>query len=182
MWGGRKRVGFHTLVNYRRLAAGDGAGRQLPKPLAYSALNDWIVRQRDGVACGEAGSDGRYAAALRFQKRLVATLEGGRPFDLFVKWKPLGEQVIARNPDLKDGIRPNIGPFLADDIPGGRKGAGIMRSRPNVHWRRDRGKEPLREELAFPWFWRAGRFTGERVNDRHFSNIEKRAACDEAQR
>ena len=150
--------------------------------LAYSYLGDWITRQRDGVARGEAGSDDRLAAALELQRRLAAIIEGEPPFDLFVRWKPLSEQAIAWNPDLDDGVRLNIRPFLADDIPGGKKGAGILRSKPNVHWRKDRGKEPLRDETDFPWFWTDGRFTGDRVNHLHFSNAEKRAARQEAQR
>ena len=181
IWDGRKRDGFHALVNYHRLAEGGGAGRQLLESLAYSYLGDWIARQRDGVARGEAGSDDRLTAALELQRRLAAIIEGEPPFDLFVRWKPLAEQAIAWNPDLNDGVRLNIRPFLADDIPGGRKGAGILRSKPNVHWREDRGKEPLRDESDFPWFWADGRFTGERVNDVHFSNAEKRAAREEAQ-
>ena len=182
VWDGRKRDGFHALVNYHRLAEESGAGRQLLESLAYSYLGDWIARQRDGVVRGEAGSDDRLAAALHLQRRLAAIIEGEPPFDIFVRWKPLGEQAIAWNPDLNDGVRVNIRPFLADDIPGGKKGAGILRSRPNVHWRKDRGKEPLRDEPDFPWFWADGRFTGERVNDLHFSNDEKRAARKEAQR
>lgn len=180
VWDGRKRDGFHALVNYHRFAEGGGAGCQLLESLAYSYLGDWIARQRDGVARGEAGSDDRLAAALQLQRRLAAILEGEPPFDLFVRWKPLAEQAIGWNPDLDDGVRLNIRPFLADDVPGGKKGAGILRSKPNIHWRRDRGKEPAREKSDFPWFWADGRFTGERVNDRHFSNAEKRAARNEA--
>lgn len=84
--------------------------------------------------------------------------------------------------DANDGVRLNIRPFLADDIPGGKKGGGILRSKPNVHWRKDRGKEPPRDESDFPWFWADGHFAGERVNDLHFSNAEKCAARHEAQR
>ena len=182
VWDGRKRDGFHALVNYHRLVEGGGAGRQLLESLAFSYLGDWIVRQQDGVARGEAGSDDRLEAALQLQRRLAAIIDGEPPFDLFVRWKPLAKQPIAWNPDLNDGVRLNIRPFLADDIPGGKKGAGILRSKPNVHWRKDRGKEPLRDESDFPWFWSEGRFTGDRVNDRHYSNAEKRVARDEAQR
>ena len=182
VWDGRKRDGFHALVNSHRLAEGSGAGRQLLESLAYSYLGDWIARQRDGVARGEGGSDDRLSAALELQKRLAAIIAGEPPFDLFVRWKPLSEQAIAWNPDLNDGVRLNIRPFLVDDIPGGMKGAGVLRSKPNIHWRKDRGKEPLRDESDFPWFWADGLFTGDRVNDVHFSNAEKRAARDEARR
>ncbi|MYB36893.1 MAG: N-6 DNA methylase [Gammaproteobacteria bacterium] len=180
VWDGRKGDGFHALVNYHRLAEGGGAGRQVLESLAYSYLGDWIARQRDGVARGEAGSDDRLAAALELQKRLAAIIEGEPPFDLFVRWKPLGEQAIGWNPDLNDGVRLNIRPFMADDILGGKKGAGILRSKPNVHWGKDRGKEPQRDESDFPWFWADGSVAKERVNDRHFSNAEKRAARKEA--
>jgi hypothetical protein len=38
-------------------------------------------------------------------------------------------------------VRLNIYPFLAvPDV--GRKDAGILRSKPNIHWRKDRGKNP----------------------------------------
>ena len=181
VWDGRKRDGFHALVNYHRLAEGDGKGRRLLESLTYSYLGDWIARQRDGVARGEAGSDDRLAAAWELQRRLTAIIEGEPPFDLFVRWKPLGDQAIGWSPDLDDGVRLNIRPFLADDIPGGKKGAGVLRSKPNIHWRKDRGKEPLRDETDYPWFWADGRFTEERFNDRHFTNADKRAARGEAQ-
>lgn len=67
-------------------------------------------------------------------------------------------------------------------VPGGKKGAGILRSRPNVKWGADRGKEPLRDQAGFPWFWPDGVCKGPRVNDRHFTCAEKRAARDEARR
>ncbi len=50
-------------------------------------------------------------------------------------------------------MRLNIRPFLAQDIPGGKKGAGILRTKPNIKWEKDRGKEPLRDKKDFPWFW-----------------------------
>ena len=176
VWDGRKRDGFHALVSYHRLAESSGAGRQLLESLAYSYLGDWIARQRDGVARGVAGSDERLGAALHLQRRLAAIIEGEPPFDIFVRWKRLGEQAIGWNPDLNDGVRLNIRPFLADDIPGGKKGAGVLRSKPNLHWRKDRGKEPSGVESEFPWFWRNGRFTGERVNDVHLTVAQRRSA------
>ena len=59
-------------------------------------------------------------------------------------------------------------------MPGGKKGAGILRAKPNLHWRKDRGKEPFRDEEQFPWFWNAGEFTGDRVNDVHLTPAHKR--------
>ncbi|MBW1967577.1 MAG: N-6 DNA methylase, partial [Deltaproteobacteria bacterium] len=45
IWDGRRRDGFHVLVNYHKLAAGNGKGRQLLENLTYSYLGDWITRQ-----------------------------------------------------------------------------------------------------------------------------------------
>ena len=44
IWDGRKRDGFHALVNYHKLAEGDGKGRQLLESLTYAYLGDWITR------------------------------------------------------------------------------------------------------------------------------------------
>ena len=65
VWDGRRRDGFHALVNYHRLAEADGEGRRLLESLAYSYLGDWIARQQDGVRRGEGGADDRLAAAHR---------------------------------------------------------------------------------------------------------------------
>jgi hypothetical protein len=167
LWDGRKHDGFHALVNYHNLAEGNGKGRRLLESLAYSYLGDWVARQHDGVKRGEGGAEDRLASALELQKQLVAILEGKPPFDLFVRWKPIEEQPVGWNPDLNDGVRINIRPFMAQDIPGGKKNAGILRDKPNIHWRKDRGKEAMREEAEFPWFWHDGKFTGDRVNDIH---------------
>ena len=199
-----RRDGFHTLVNYHKLAEGGGKGRRLLESLTYSYLGDWITRQQDGVKRGEGGADDRLLAALELRRRLAAILEGEPPFDIFVRWKPLKEQPIGWEPDINDGVRINIRPFMAEDIPGGKKGAGILRSRPNLHWRKDRGKEPLtrgkrskppwledeawdpednkelRPREEFPWFWRNGEFTGDRVNDLHLTMAHKQRARDEA--
>ena len=176
IWDGRKRDGFHALINYHKLAEGDGKGRRLLESLTYSYLGDWLARQQDGVKRGEGGAEDRLAAALELQKRLVAILEGEPPFDLFVRWKPIGEQSIGWEPDINDGVRLNIRPFMAHDLPGGKKGAGILRAKPNIHWKKDRGKEPTRDQEHFPWFWNNGKFTGERVNDVHLRSADKRAA------
>ena len=180
IWDGRTRDGFHALVNYHKLAEGDGKGRRLLESLTYSYLGDWIGRQQDGVKRDQGGAEDRLSAALELQKRLIAILEGEPPFDLFVRWKPLEDQPIDWEPDINDGVRLNIRPFMAQDIPGGKKGAGILRVKPNVHWKKDRGKEPVREQSQYPWFWRRGKSTGERINDLHFTVAEKRAAYDRA--
>lgn len=180
IWDGRKRDGFHALVNYHRVAEGDGRGRRLLESLTYSYLGDWIARRQDGVKRGEGGAEDRLAAALDLQKRLVAILEGEPPFDIFVRWKAVEEQPIGWEPDINDGVRVNIRPFMAQDLPGGKKGAGILRAKPNIHWKKDRGTEPTRDQDQFPWFWKNGKFTGQRVNDVHLTNAEKRTAREAA--
>lgn len=51
-----------------------------------------------------------------------------------------------------------------------------MRVKPSIRWNKDRGKEPTRDQAQFPWVWKNGRFTGERVNDVHLTVAEKRMA------
>ena len=196
VWDGR-RDGFHALVNYHKLAAEGRKGRQLLESLTYSYLGDWITRQKDGVERGAAGAEERLAAAFALQRRLAAILDGEPPFDLFIRWKPLAQQPIGWYPDVNDGVRLNIRPFMAADLAGGKKGAGILRAKPNVHWRKDRGKEPrtltaggkpspwaqddreldhdreLRPKEDYPWFWSGDQFTGDRVNDIHLTNAER---------
>jgi len=192
IWDGRKRDGFHALVNYHKLAEGGGRGRRLLESLTYAYLGEWITRQRDGVKRGEGGAEDRLAAALELQKRLEAILAGEPPFDIFVRWKPLAEQPIGWEPDINDGVRMNIRPFLASDLPlGGRTGAGILRWRPKVKWDKDRGKEPDRPKAEYPWFWGwdektenflgGNKFDGNRWNDCHYSTKVKQAARDAAE-
>ena len=178
VWDGRKRDGFHALVGYHKLAEGGGKGRRCLEALTWSYLGDWITRQQDGVKRGEAGAEERLTAAFELRKRLAAILEGEPPHDLFIRWKPIEAQPVGWEPDVNDGVRLNLRPFLAADLPGGRKGAGILRSKPNVHWRKDRGREPFREQQRFPWFWPDGEFTGERVNDVHLTITSKRIERD----
>ena len=173
IWDGRKHDGFHALVNYHKLAAEDGQGRRCLESLAYSYLGDWITRQQDAVDRQDPGAQDRLAAALSLQERLSAILIGEPPHDIFIRWKPLAEQPIGWEPDINDGVRLNIRPFMADDIPGGNKGAGVLRVKPNIHWRKDRGKEPLKTKQQYPWFWREGEFMPERANDVHLSRACK---------
>ncbi len=180
IWDGRKRDGFHALVNYHKLAEGGGKGKKLLENLTYSYLGDWINRQKDGVKRNEDGAEDRLAAAVELQKRLIAILEGEPPFDIFVRWKPVERQPVGWNPDINDGVRINIRPFMASDIPGGKSGAGILRWKPNINWSKDRGKEPDRSKEQFPWFWKNGEFTGDRINDVHLANSEKLKARERA--
>ena len=176
IWDGRKRDGFHALINYHQLSEVNGGGRRLLESLTYSYLGEWIARRRDDLNQKKNGAEARLVAALELQRRLAAIIAGERPFDIFVRWKSIDEQAIGWEPDIDDGVRPNIRPLMVDDIPGGRRGAGILRSKPRLHWNNDRGREPWRDPVAFPWFWKDGHFVGTRVNNVHLSNAEKQAA------
>ena len=180
IWDGNKS-GFSALVNYHQLT------HAKLETLTYSYLGDWIRRQQTGVDAGEAGSDSRLADAKQLQARLKLILTGEPPFDIFVRWKPLSKQAVGWHPDLNDGVRMNIRPFLALDISGGKKGAGILRSKPNIKWEKDRGKEPVRDKKEFPWFWGwdgekqdfeglGKEPDGNRWNDLHYSNEVKNKA------
>ena len=73
-----------------------------------------------------------------------------------MRWKPLHGQGIGWEPDLDDGVRLNIRPFMrAEPRKGGRAGAGILRVKPDIKWGKDRGKEPEepRSREEFPWFY-----------------------------
>ena len=192
IWDGRKD-GFNVLVNYHLLAAAGDGGRQLLEKLTYDYLKDWIDRQHAGVKSGDAGAEARLAAAVKLQKELIKIIDGEAPYDIFVRWKPMSEQSVGWHPDINDGVRINIRPFLlAEDV--GKKGAGILRMKPNIKWDKDRGKEPERPKKNFPWFWSCnpdanpahetdftgGReFTGERWNEVHYTLAVKKAARGE---
>ena len=173
------RDGFSALLNYHTLT------RANLERLAYAYLGDWLGRQQAAVGAGEAGSDARLVAAKRLQEELKEILEGEPPYDIFVRWKPVAQQPIGWEPDLDDGVRMNIRPFmLATDV--GKKGAGVLRIKPSIKWEKDRGKEPSRSKDDFPWFWEWDRkkpdfaggssFDGNRWNELHYSREFKMAA------
>jgi len=178
IYDGRKQDGFHALVNYHKLA-GPG-GRKVLESLTYSYLGDWITLQEDEVKRELPAAEARLLAARELFNRLEAILEGEPPYDLFVRWKPLGEQAIGWEPDINDGVRMNIRPFMAADLPGVPKGAGVFRVKPKIKWSKDRGKEPKRPIEDYPWFWGwdeetenfsgESPFTGVRWNDCHYTN------------
>ena len=195
IWDGRSD-GFHALVNYHRLCGPDGEGRRTLEALAYRHLGEWIDRQRAAQTQGEEGADGRLAAAQELQRQLVLILEGEPPYDLFIRWRPLHEQPLGWAPNLDDGVRLNIRPFMRAELQsGGRKGAGILRVKPNIKWSKDRGKEPesLRPREDFPWFYSfpglgpeadrtdyaappAAAYDGNRWNDLHYTRAAKEMA------
>ncbi len=148
VWDGR-RDGFSALVNYHTLDR-----RQLEK-LTYTYLGDWIKRQEDSLARDEGSAEARLLAARELQNKLKLILEGRPPYDIFVRWKPMEQQSIGWEPDLNDGVRLNIRPFVTADV---------LRKRPSIHWGKDRGKNPP----GSPW-------GEERINDRHLKLAEKQA-------
>jgi len=153
IWDGRKD-GFSALVNYHKL------DRQNLEKLTYTYVGDWIKRQEDGLARDEGGADARLLAARQLQEKLKFILEGEAPYDIFVRWKTIEKQPIGWEPDLNDGVRLNIRPFVEADI---------LRKRPNINWNKDRGKNPP----GSPW-------GEERINDRHLTLKEKREAREKA--
>ncbi len=166
IWDGL-RDGFAALVNYHRL------DRKKMETLIYTYLGDWINRQKQETKAGTDGAEERLAAAERLKKRLELILEGEAPYDIFVRWKPLDQQPVGWNPDLNDGVRLNIRPFLTvPDV--GKRGAGILRDKPNINWNKDRGKDV---ESA-PWHHL---FHGDRINDHHLTLAEKQRAREAAE-
>ena len=65
---------------------------------------------------GESGAEGLLSAALKLKEKLELILEGEAPYDIFVRWKPLEQQPIGWDPDLNDGVRLNIRPFIMADV------------------------------------------------------------------
>ena len=161
IWDGL-RDGFAALVNYHKL------DYKTLEALIYTYLGDWISRQKRDAESGVDGAQEKLAAAEVLKKRLELILEGEAPYDIFVRWKPLEQQPIGWHPDLNDGVRLNIRPFLSvPDV--GKKDAGILRDKPNIKWDKDRGKDVQ----SAPWYHI---FDGDRINDHHLTLAEKRAA------
>jgi hypothetical protein len=149
IWDGRKD-GFSALVNYHKL------DKDNLSKLIYTYLNDWIRVCVAKKNAGESGAEGLLSAAQKLKENLEAILHGEAPYDIFVRWKSLEQQPIGWEPDLNDGVRLNIRPFLE---------AGVLRSKFNVKWGVDRGKNPPNS------FW------GDiRDNDKHLSLVEKQVA------
>jgi hypothetical protein len=149
IWDGRSD-GFSALVNYHKLT------KENLSKLIYTYLGDWIRMCESMKKAGESGSEGLLIAAQKLKEKLEAILQGEAPYDIFVRWKPLEQQPIGWEPDLNDGVRLNIRPFVE---------AGVLRNKFNVKWGVDRGKNPPNSH------W------GEiRDNDRHLGLEEKRNA------
>lgn len=149
IWDGRKD-GFSAIVNYHRL------DRRTLEKLTFTVLGAWIDRQKHEARAERPGADARLAAAEELQHRLQLILGGEPPYDVYVRWKEMAGQPIGWEPDVDDGVRLNIRPFVTADV---------LRSKVNVHWRKDRGTNPDGSE---------------RHNDLHPTLQERRAARREA--
>jgi hypothetical protein len=154
IWDGL-RDGFAALVNYHKL------DYKTLETLIYTYLGDWVSRQKQDIANGIDGAAEKLAAAEQLKKKLELILEGEAPYDIFVRWKPIEKQPVGWNPDINDGVRLNIRPFIT---------AGVLRynKKPqiNISWEKDRGKDV---ESA-PWYHI---FKGDRINDNHLTLKEK---------
>jgi N-6 DNA Methylase len=138
--------GFSAFVNYHQF---DAAG--LAK-LTYTYLGSWITMQKAEKEANVAGAERRYLAAVTLQNKLQEIRDGEKPYDIYVRWKQLHEQPIGWQPDINDGVRINIRPFVE---------AGILRNLFTINWNKDRGTNPDGTE---------------RFNDVHTSLAEKHDA------
>jgi len=146
IWDGRPD-GFSALVNYHKL------DRKLLERLTYDYLGSWwIGRLNDEIRQKVPGAEARLVAAEELKTKLRLILEGEPPYDIYVRWKTRAEQAMGWEPDLEDGVRLNIRPFMT---------AGVLRAKPNIRWENDRGTNPDGTE---------------RPNDLHFTLAEKQGA------
>ena len=164
VWDGHKD-GFSALLNYHTLT------RAKLQTLIHTYLGDWITQQRrtvdaGGAQAGEATLKLAKAEALKVQ--LDAIAQGEKPFDIFVRWKPLHQQAVGWEPDLNDGVRMNIRPFVEAGV------LRIPRAKLGIKWDSDRGKDVA----SAPWFKLGptyGEPEGTRINDHHLTLAEKQA-------
>jgi hypothetical protein len=77
------------------------------------------AKKKSIQTAGDSGAEGLLSAAQKLKENLEAILEGEAPYDIFVRWKSLEKQPIGWEPDLNDGVRLNIRPFVE---------AGVLRS------------------------------------------------------
>jgi hypothetical protein len=169
IWDGLKD-GFSVLVNYHKLNS------RLLDSLIYTYLGDWISRQereKDKVD----GAIERLDAARSLQQKLLAIQTGESPLDIFVRWKSLANQPIGWNPDLNDGVRLNIRPFMfVGDVK--VRDAGVLRDKPKISWKNDRGTDAH----SAPWYHLGpakGLDEGTRINDHHLTLEEKQKAKEQ---
>lgn len=145
--------GFSVFVHYHRF---DQANL---RKLTYTLLGDWLARAK------AENNTLRYEKGRELQQKLEKILEGERPFDIFVRWKSIAQQPLGWDPDLDDGVRQNIRPFI--------KAGVLTHDLSKILKDKDRGNDVS----SAPWY---DVFKGERRNDHHTTLAEKRAARDAA--
>lgn len=167
VWDGEKD-GFSALVNYHKLT------KQTLSTLTHTYLGSWLEEKKKQQTAGVDGAKELVMAAQLLQEKLKKILAGEKPCDIFVRWKPLEQQPVGWEPDLNDGVRLNIRPFvLGGDV--GKKGAGVLRDKPNIKWTKDRGADVT----SAPWFElgpQYGEDKGARINEHHTTLEEKNKA------
>jgi hypothetical protein len=167
VWDGEKD-GFSALVNYHKLT------KQALSTLTHTYLGGWLEEKKKQQTAGVDGAKELVLSAQLLQDKLKKILEGEKPLDIFVRWKPLDQQPIGWEPDLNDGVRLNIRPFLlVGDV--GKKGAGVLRDKPNVKWTKDRGADVT----SAPWYDlgpTCGEDKGARINEHHLLLEDKQKA------
>ncbi|MDP2827304.1 MAG: hypothetical protein Q8O37_01725 [Sulfuricellaceae bacterium] len=162
VWDGHKE-GFSALVNYHLLT------REKLNTLVHLYLGDWITQQKRAVDAGNGDAVLKLAKAEALKTKLEAILEGEPPYDIFVRWKPLHQQPLGWDPDINDGVRMNIRPFVVAEI------LRLPRPKLGIKWEADRGKDVP----SAPWFKLGptyGEPEGTRINDHHTTLAEKKAA------
>jgi len=145
--------GFSVFVHYHRF---DQANL---RKLTYTLLGDWLARAK------AENNALRYEKGRELQQSLEKVLEGEKPYDIFVRWKSLAQQPLGWDPDLNDGVRQNIRPFI--------KAGVLTHDLSKILKDKDRGNDVA----SAPWY---PVFNGERRNDHHTTLAEKRAAREAA--
>jgi len=167
VWDGHKE-GFSALVNYHKLT------KAKLQTLIHTYLGDWITQQRRAIEAGDRAAPVKLAKAEVLKERLLAILEGEVPYDIFVRWKRLAEQPLGWDPDINDGVRLNIRPFVEADV------LRIPRTKLGIKWQHDRGKDVP----SAPWYGlgpKYGEAPGTRINEHHTTLAEKQSARAAAQ-
>jgi hypothetical protein len=143
------RDGFSAFLHYHRLT------HAALQKFTYAILGDWLARSK------AEGQVTRGDKARALQQKLEAILEGKEPHDIFVRWKHLAAQPIGWEPDLDDGVRQNIRPFIMAEV--------LTHDLNEILKDKDRGNDAA----SAPWY---PLFDGERRNDHHTSLTDKQAA------
>ncbi len=147
--------GFSVFIHYHRF---DQANL---RKLTYTLLGDWLARAK------AENNALRYEKGRELQQMFEKVVEGENPYDIFVRWKSLAQQPLGWDPDLDDGVRQNIRPFI--------KAGVLTHDLSKILKDKDRGNDIT----SAPWY---SVFDGERRNDHHTTLAEKRATREAAAR